>query len=145
LIDQQSMSLPSKPETVTPVAAAAPTVQRKAAPLAAWFMLTAVMAAHFVVVATALTGQRPDRELLEVLFAIVGAGLVGAGLGSLSGLFDVPRSRGALLGAVMGGLAGSTAVCAALIPADRIDVTFHATALAALCIFASALMGRWQR
>ena len=119
--------------------------QRKAAPLAAWFMLTAVMAALFAVLATALTAGHPDRDLIELAGVMLGNGILGAILGGLCGLFDLPRPRGALLGAIMGGLVGITATAAAFIPADRIDLAFHTSALAALCVFASALMGRWQR
>lgn len=108
-------------------------------------MLTAVMAALCAIFATAVTGRDWDRELPEVVSWIVAGGILGAAIGGLSGLFDQTPLRGGVLGAITGGLIGIAAACAALIPGDKIDVAFHTSALAALCVFASALMGRWRR
>lgn len=108
-------------------------------------MLTAVMASQFAIVATAVTGQDWGPSLPEVLGSIVVGGFFGAILGGLSGLFDQSPLRGGMLGAITGGLIGITATSAAVIPGDKIDLAFHSSALAALCIFASALMGRWRR
>lgn len=120
-------------------------VQRRAAPLAAWFMLTAIMAGQCAVVATALAGRNWDSDLPELLGSMIAAGILGAVMGGLSGLFDQSPVRGGMLGALMGGLVGVTAVCAAMIPGERIDLAFHTSALAAVCVFGSALMGRWKR
>lgn len=108
-------------------------------------MLTAVIATQCAIWTTALTGRDWDRELPEVLGSIVAGGIVGTVLGGLSGLFDQSPLRGGVLGAITGGLIGITAVSAALIPSNKIDLAFHSSALGALCVFASALMGRWSR
>ena len=120
-------------------------VQRKAAPLAAWFMLTAIVAGQCAVLATALAGRSWDLDLPELLGSMIAGGVLGAVMGGLSGLFDQSPVRGGMLGALMGGLVGVTAVCAAMIPGESIDLAFHTSALAAVCVFGSALMGRWKR
>ena len=139
------MSNPSFRDPPAPQESFSAPLQRKAAPLAAWFMLTAIMAAQFAVLATALAGREWDLDLPELLGSIIAGGVVGATLGGLSGLFDQFPVRGGLLGALMGAIAGIIAVCAAMIPGERIDLAFQTSALAALCVFASAVMGRWQR
>jgi hypothetical protein len=119
--------------------------QRRAAPLAAWFMLTAVMAAHFAVLAPALAGRDWNNDFLSLLgWLVVGCG-TGVTLGAISGLFDQSPLRGGILGGIMGSLVGITAVFAAEIPENRINLAFHTSALAALCILAAAVVGRWQR
>lgn len=119
--------------------------RRRAAPLAAWFMLTAVMAAHSAVIATALAGRDLTDDVPSMLGGVAALVAGGATLGGLAGLFDQSPVRGGFLGAAMGGLVGVTTLAAVSIPGDKIDLAFHASALAAICIFAAALMGRWQR
>jgi hypothetical protein len=133
-----------QPQPVVPAQLAVP-VRRKAAPLAAWFMLTAIMAGQCAVLAAALSGRDWDQDLPELLGSMLAGGVLGAVLGGLSGLFDQSPLRGGMLGTLMGGLVGVTAVCAAMISPDNINLAFHTSALVALCVFASALMGRWKR
>src|SRR6187397_1349208 len=87
----------AQPEPMTPARLADP-LQRKAAPLAAWFMLTAVMAAHCAVLATALAGRSGETDLPEFLGVVIAGGIFGAVLGGLTGLFDQSPLRGGILG-----------------------------------------------
>lgn len=119
--------------------------RRRAAPLAAWFMLTAVMASYCTIVATALSEANSIEDWSSVLLAAFGVGIVSGVLGGLAGLFDQSPLRGGILGAALGAIVGITSACAAIIPHAKIDLAFHSAAVAAICIFAAALMGRWQR
>jgi len=118
--------------------------QRRAAPLAAWFMLTAVMAAISAVLGAGIAAHSGEN-LVQALFLIGFGAFCGAVPGGLSGLIDAAPIRGGLLGALMGAIAGAAAFAAALIPGEKFEFAFHTSALAALCIFAAAIMGRWRR
>src|SRR5687767_7176937 len=122
----------------SPPIALTPPPQRRAAPIAAWLMLTAAMGAMFAVITAGMTGAaRPINEML--LGAALGA-VLGLLIGGLSGSFDQARMRGSALGAVMGALTGLAAVMATAIPPERIDIAFHVSAIAGLCILAAGLM-----
>ncbi len=120
---------------------------RRAAPLAAWLMFTAMMATLLVPIGPALANSRNERDdlLSAILYVVVGGGGLGMVIGGLSGLFDSVPMRGGLLGAATGAAVGMTTIAATTLSPEQFALAFSASALGSLGILAAAITGRWVR
>jgi hypothetical protein len=118
--------------------------QRRTVPLGAYFILTAIVAFVFAIIRLSF----PEDETgswEELGKAAGGGGMFGALLGGGMGLFDVPRSRGLLLGAVAGLLIGATVSVSFTLPLHKLSLAIHLANASAILIVGFAIAVRWNR
>ena len=131
------MSTEPKPTSEFPAPA------RRALPLSAYFLLTAVVAAGMAMLALATSSNDPKD--MDVMLDFTGGAAVGTVLGFIMGCFNVPRWSHALLGGVTGAAIGVVTAATTVISFGSMDQAFLISGFASLAILATAIVGRWNR